>query len=191
LRTMVDLARSIRFLDAVVTLDAGLRVPFLLPSGAVTPPLTKDELLAAVDRIGAARGCRGARRAAQFADGRSGSAGETVSRVNIFVCGFPAPDLQVVYLRPDGGEDIVDFAWEAKHTVQRQPLLGEFDGKMKYTRAQYMHGRAAEEVVWDEKVREDRLRRPGRGVVRWLWADALSPQRLRAVLLEAGLRLQA
>lgn len=188
LRTMVDLARSTRFISAVVSLDAGLRSPFLLPNGWRDQDISKEELVEAVQRLGTVRGCRAAARASDFADGKSGSPGESVSRVNIYVCGFPAPLLQVSYPRPGGGEDVPDFTWEAKHHVRNVPLLGEFDGKVKYTRQEYLQGRTIEEVVWDEKVRQDRLCAPGRGMVRWLWDIALSPARLRALLLGAGLR---
>jgi hypothetical protein len=188
LRTLVDLARTTRFISAVVSLDAGLHSPFLLPSGVRDKDIAKEELVEAVQRLGSVRGCRAAARASEFADGKSGSAGESVSRVNIHVCGFPAPLLQVSYARPGGGEDVADFTWEAKHHVRNLPLLGEFDGKVKYTRQEYMQGRSIEEVVWDEKVRQDRLCAPGRGMVRWLWDVALSPVLLRARLFEAGLR---
>lgn len=188
LRTMVDLARSQTFGSAVVTLDAGLRAPFVLPNGRKDREITQEELLDAIRRLGTVRGCRQATVAARFADGRSGSAGESVSRVGVYLAGMPAPDLQVAYRSADGHEDITDFTWEPRHCRQNQPLLGEFDGKVKYTRDQYLRGRKIEDVVWEEKVREDRLRAPGRGMSRWLWDVALSPRLLRARLLEAGLR---
>lgn len=188
LRTLVDIARSAQFIDAVVALDAGLRGPLHLPDGGPGHAVTAEQLTDAVYRLGSARGSRGARSAVKFADGRSGSAGESVSRVNIHVTGFPPPELQVPFRTSDGREDIVDFAWEARHTRQQMPLLGEFDGKVKYTRAQYAKGRTMEEIVWAEKVREDRLRAPGRGMVRWLWATAVNPDLLRVALLNAGLR---
>lgn len=186
LRTLVDLARSSRFASAVVSLDAGLSTGHW-PSGA-SRDISKEELVEAVARLGSVRGCRGARLAAGFADGESGSPGESVSRANIYLCGFPAPLLQVRYRRPDGGDDITDFTWEAKHSLHGIPLLGEFDGRVKYTRNEYTHGLPIEEIVWREKVREDRLRRPGRGMVRWLWDVALNPVALRAHLAGAGLR---
>lgn len=186
LRTLVDLARSMRFLSAVVSLDAGLAPARRLPHGG--HDTSKEELVEAVGRLGTVRGCRGARLASGFADGQSGSPGESVSRANIFLCGLPAPLLQVPYPRPDGADDITDFTWEAKHSVHGIPLLGEFDGRVKYTRNQYTHGLAIEEIVWNEKVREDRLRAPGRGMVRWLWDVALNPVALRARLIAAGLR---
>lgn len=188
LRTLVDLARSTRFLSAVVSLDAGLSAAYRLPDGQRDRDIAKGELIEAVARLGSVRGCRGARLAAGFADGLSGSPGESASRANIFLCGFPAPLLQVSYPRIEGGEDIVDFTWEARHHVRGIPILGEFDGKVKYTRNQYTHGLPIEEIVWREKVREDRLRAPGRGMVRWLWDVALNPVALRARLIDAGLR---
>lgn len=185
LRTLVDLARSSRFLSAVVSLDAGLS-PDRRP--AAGHDISKEELVEAVARLGSVRGCRGARLAAGFADGESGSPGESVSRANIFLCGFPPPLLQVRYRRPGGGDDITDFTWEPRHNLHGIPLLGEFDGRVKYTRNQYTHGLPIEEIVWREKIREDRLRRPGRGMVRWLWDVALNPVALRARLAAAGLR---
>jgi hypothetical protein len=100
---------------------------------------------------------------------------------------MPMPDLQVVYPHAFG-EDQVDFRWKRRFHVKHLPLLGEFDGEVKYTRGEFMGGRTISEVVWAEKRREDRLRAPGRGMARWLWADALRPERLRALLLNAGLR---
>ena len=188
LRTLVDLARTERFASAVTALDAGLRAPFILPDGQRDAIITREEVREAVDRLGAVRGCRGARLAADFADGDSESPGESASRANIYLSGMPAPVLQVAYPKPGGGEDRVDFTWEAKHHVRRRVLLGEFDGLVKYTRDQYLDGRSIQDVVWGEKVREDRLRAPDRGMARWLWAVAVSPARIRAVLTEAGLR---
>ena len=188
LRTLVDLARTERFASAVTALDAGLRAPFILPNGHRDATIGQEELREAVDRLGTARGCRGARLAANFADGDSESPGESASRANIYLSGMPAPELQVTYPKPGGGEDRVDFTWDAKHHVRRRVLLGEFDGKVKYTRDRYLAGRPIQEVVWEEKVREDRLRAPDRGMSRWLWDVAVSPVRIRAVLIGAGLR---
>ena len=183
----VDLARSHPFRSAVISLDAGLQERFLLPGGAVVPAVTRDEVMDRLLRLGSARGTRRARRSVGFADAKSGSAGESLSRTGIFLAGMPMPELQVVYPHPFG-EDRVDFRWKRRFQLKRMPLLGEFDGEVKYTRGEFMGGRTIDEVVWAEKRREDRLRAPGRTMVRWLWADALRPERLRAMLLNAGLR---
>jgi len=47
---------------------------------------------------------------------------------------------------------LVDFYW------RRIRKIGEFDGRVKYTRGQVLGNRDPAEVVWEEKVREDALR---------------------------------
>lgn len=187
LRTLVDLARSQPFRSAVISLDAGLQEHFVLPGGLVSPAVRREEVMDRVLQLGSVRGSRRARQAVGFADHRSGSAGESLSRSGILLAGMPMPELQVVYPHAFG-EDRVDFRWKRRFHLKRMPLLGEFDGEVKYTRDTFMGGRSIDEIVWAEKKREDRLRAPGRSMARWLWADALHPQRLRALLLNAGLR---
>lgn len=94
--------------------------------------------------------------------------------------GVPLPELQRE-LRDDAGRLIarVDFWWEEKR------LVGEFDGKVKYTRDLAPDGDVPR-VVWAEKKREDRVRRRRCSVERWTWADLHRPQawsdRLRSAL---------
>ena len=58
-----------------------------------------------------------------------------------------------------------------------QRTLGEFDGRLKYGRM--LHGDAdLEDVLWQEKCREDALRELGWEIVRWVWADLWQPSRL-------------
>ncbi|MNG34902.1 hypothetical protein D3C84_1215120 [compost metagenome] len=66
--------------------------------------------------------------------------------------------------------------------------MGEFDGKAKYVEAAVRGKVSAEEAVYREKLREDRIRRLGFGFVRWSWADLEDPSRLKRRLLAAGLR---
>nr|BFF15511.1 hypothetical protein GCM10025699_68140 [Microbacterium flavescens] len=79
---------------------------------------------------------------------------------------------------------IVDFWWPEFGVV------GEFDGEVKYRTADMLRGRTPEQVVIDEKRREDALRSmPGvRAVVRWNWADAMRAEPLLAALRRAGVR---
>jgi len=49
-------------------------------------------------------------------------------------------------------------------------LAGEFDGRLKY-RLDNPSGRDIEDVLWQEKQREDRLRRQGVHFARWTWDD--------------------
>jgi hypothetical protein len=68
--------------------------------------------------------------------------------------------------------------------------VGEFDGKAKYVEAAVRGKASADEAVYREKLREDRIRRLGFGFVRWSWADLEDPGRLKHRLLAAGLRPQ-
>ena len=118
-RTVVDLARAMPFDAALVVADAALA------SGATTP----DALLAVLTAAAGTRGSRSARRVVAAADWRSESVGESRSRAVLIEAGLPLPDLQLEVRRADGvlvGRS--DFGW------QRQRVLGEFDGRVKYGR---------------------------------------------------------
>ena len=168
-RTVVDLARSVGFEQAVVIADAALF------QGLTTPA----ELSAQVDRAARYRGIARARRVVAFADGRSESVGESRSRVLLTAAGVAPDDLQVVLRNGRGGFlGRVDFVFSGGRTI------GEFDGEMKYGRLTADPGR----TVFDEKVREDRLRDAGFAVVRWTWRDLADPGLLAARIRRAALR---
>jgi hypothetical protein len=65
-------------------------------------------------------------------------------------------------------------------------VIGEFDGKQKYTRNEYTGGNPGE-VAWKEKKREDRLRALGCGVVRILTEHVMNPPALARMLVAAGI----
>ncbi len=118
-RTVVDIARSAPFEEAVVVADAALA------SGLTS----RNELEEACGRLTGRRGGPRARRVVGFADGRSESVGESRSRVGIARCGLPTPDPQWEVRDRDGrllGR--ADFGWR-EHKV-----AGEFDGRLKYGR---------------------------------------------------------
>ncbi|PRZ18111.1 hypothetical protein [Nesterenkonia sandarakina] len=127
-------------------------------------------------RLGRWRACL------ELADARSESAGESLSRVRMLDLGFEPPQLQVSF---DLGGTVarVDFYWPGVGVV------GEFDGKLKYTRGSGLSGASAEDVVWEEKLREDALRARGLKVVRWVWDDLQRPGALAARLHTAGVPL--
>ena len=170
-RTLADVAVTEPFLTAVAILDWAF----------ARHPVTADEVLADLDRRALIRGRRRAEHAIAFADSASGSAGESLSRVRIHELGFPAPLLQQPFSDARGLIGVVDFWWPASRTV------GEFDGVAKYLREEFTRGRSVAEVVLAEKRRENRLRALGLNVVRWEWIDAWQGERLRALLVEAGL----
>ncbi|MGZ8179038.1 hypothetical protein ACXVUM_14005 [Williamsia sp. SKLECPSW1] len=158
-RTAMDVARTGSFAEALVVLDGALR------AGA-----TGVELTMVTSRGRRRRGIALVRQAMTWADGRSESADESLSRALMIRAGIPMPDLQVEY-REDDGEVFarVDFDWGGR-------VVGEFDGLVKY-------GDAADVIA--EKRREDKLRALGIIVVRWTWDDLRNPERFIAQLRRA------
>lgn len=150
-RTAVDLARCLNFERAVAVLDAALH------RGA-DPIVMWEVLVTATGHQGVVT----ARTAMAFADGRSESVGESVSRVRMADVGLPMPQLQLdVFTSLGSWLARPDFCWE------ELGVLGEFDGQVKYVGTRDDVARA----VMQEKRREARLREAGWVVVRWEWAD--------------------
>ena len=118
----------------------------------------------------------------RLADPHSGSAGESMSRGQMEILRVPRPELQVAFPRIDEpGNDVVDFDWPSLET------FGEFDGEGKYFDEELTGGRSASQVLWEEKAREDRIRRHRPRASRWGWADAMSRTRLAQILTRAGI----
>jgi predicted transcriptional regulator of viral defense system len=158
-RTVVDLARTLPFESAVVTADAAL----------ATKQTSPEALAACLARMGTSPGTRRAARVVAFADGLSGSVGESRSRVLIHRLGLPAPTLQLPVLRADGSLiGKADFGWEAVRT------LGEFDGRVKYGRL-LRPGQTAGDATYEEKLREDEMRDRDWEMARWTWFDLDRP----------------
>ena len=169
-RTLVDVASTCSMLTGVTMLDHAL--------GALS--VGRDDLRAELDRVAPVRGAHACSAAIGFADGKSGGVGESLSRVRMFELGFQAPLLQTSVTTHLGSHD-VDFEWPDVD------LFGEFDGYVKYSRSEYMAGRTAEQVLFDEKRREDAIRgRTGRRFLRWVWDEAYDPGRFFRLLSEAG-----
>lgn len=169
-RTAIDVARSATFSGGVGSLDWALwrKNPRALRG---------NELVEELERYDFRKGRRQAEAQIAFSTSLSDSFGESECRSVIHLLGFDPPDLQIE-IRDSQGLMIPDFAWLG---VQQ---LGEFDGKLKYTRC-FAPGDDIGEVVWQEKKREDRLRRKGFGMTRMLTSDVKTPARLEALLVEA------
>ena len=167
-RTVIDLARSLPFEQAVAAADHAVRLGLA--------PTELDAGLAAMPRW---PHVRQARRVLAFIDPRSESVGESVSRVRIREDGLPDPELQRE-IRTGVGVLVgrVDFCWDHQRTI------GEFDGRVKYGRL-LPPGKSIEDAIYAEKLREDALRDLGWRVVRWTWADLYAPGRLRDRLQRA------
>ena len=135
-------------------------------------------LAAAPEKRGRAR----ARRVVEFIDAGADRPGESLSRVTMHLLGVPAPVLQHRIVTQSGAVYYLDFFWPD------QGIGGDFDGRITYVDPAYRGGRTADQVVADEKVREDEVRLELRGSGRWDWAVAGSPRDLGERLRRIGLR---
>jgi hypothetical protein len=155
----VDVIRGLPFKDGVVLADSALR------RGRASMRQLQEILR---DCLGWS-GIEGARKVIAFADKKSGSVLESVSRVAFREEGIPPPRTQVKI--GDEWEQFgeVDFLW------QDVGVIGEADGLEKYEPDER---RTTRDKLRAEKWREHRLMDAGYEVVRWGWEDANDPPRL-------------
>lgn len=168
-RTVVDLAGELPFKHAVVLADSALRL------GQVS----MRQLREALCDCSGWPGTRAAQEVVAFADKKSGSVLESVSRVVFREQGIPAPQTQVAIGDEWEQYGEVDFLWE------EYGVVGEADGLGKY---QADDRRSTWQKVRAEKRREERLFDAGYEVVRWGWEDANEPPRLAGRLFAAFAR---
>ncbi len=160
-RTVVDVARTTPFRAGVVTADSALR----------DWRTSKAELVAILATCASWPGIRRARRVVDFADGRSESPLESISRVAFADGGLPAPDLQVWVGSDAWAIGRVDFLWREHRTV------GEADGASKYSDP----GRARSQLLRDRALRD-----AGFEVVHFSWQEIMvTPGRVVAALQAA------
>ena len=174
-RTVLDLARTLPFEQALVIADAALHRKLT----------TADRLAAQLERSARLPGSVAAGRVIAFANGLSESVGESRSRIMIHQAGLPTPELQVEVLDRHGR-----FIARGDFGYRRQRVIGEFDGKIKYSGELNGKDDDPREVLWNEKLREDAVRDAGWSMVRWIWSDLDHPTdviaRLRRALARGG-----
>nr|WP_314841219.1 hypothetical protein [uncultured Microbacterium sp.] len=183
-RTVLDLIGALPIEAAVSIADAAER--------RVTSGGREDEedgritwrrdLQQRIDDATGARGIRQARWVADFADGRAHLPGESVSRLQLFRLGFERPDLQVPVLGPEKRFYFVDFGF------RRLRAFGEFDGKSKYLDETMRSGKSLDEVMLEEKQREDWIRGTTQWrLARWQAAHITTARALGARLASFGI----
>lgn len=163
-RTVFDIVRMLSPETATAAADAALRRVGSIPGSRQVDDepvrLLREELFGMAQRSSGARGIVQAREIIAFADPRAEYPGESVSRLYLSWLGFAAPTLQLPVPSPHGGSYEVDFAFAR--------WLGEFDGEAKYTDAGMRAGRTLDQVLLDEKRREDWIRGiTGLPIIRW------------------------
>lgn len=171
-RTIVDVARFSEqgLLDGLMAADYALRAGLC----------TRDDIEGEWKGLGAqTHGRHIVEQVIELADARAESAGESLSRGQLYIHRYPRPLLQEPQYVNGRWVATVDFDWGW--------LVGEFDGKFKYGRQFAETVEQAEERLWREKSREDLVRRRKK-VARWGWDDALFAKGMCQALEAQGLR---
>jgi hypothetical protein len=177
-RTVVDMSAALPFMNAVVMADRAVQVDRF---GRAKPWTDKEELMTTWSAMTPFRSFSRSRKVLEFTEPRAESPLESVSRVSMWTLGCPRPQLQWMQADSDGEIGETDFGWPAFDAV------AEADGDVKYLDPNYRRGRTVEQVMLDEKVREDRIRAIPRVFSRWRWAVGVNPAALRQKLERLGL----
>jgi len=158
---------------AVAIASAGLRDPrsFLVPGDDALRRglVTAAELAAAVDGLGRRHGAAGVRAVRDWCDPRHESPGETLVAHLLRLAGH---ELDPQFVVPGTGQwTRGGQGYRADLRLRGTRVLVEFDGRVKYEDPQ---------TLWEEKLREDRIRSLGWVVVRVTMADLRDPAAVRA-----------
>lgn len=166
-RTAADLARVLDQSDAVVLLDAALHDPRGGELSGMREQIadhigigrSRNNTFAAIQRLG-------------LADGRADSPLETRIRLVFHRNGIDKPVLQwQIYDESGTFVARTDFAWPELGVV------GEADGLVKYLK-HLRPGETPADAVVREKQREDRIRKRGLLVGRWINGDLERPTQI-------------
>jgi very-short-patch-repair endonuclease len=144
-RTVVDLARTLSFIEGVVVADSALHLGKAAKAGL-------EEVLAACSGW---PGISRARKVVEFSDRRSESVLESCARVIFDEHGLEPPELQVT-LETSEGLFRVDFYWREHRTI------AEADGRTKYE---------TPNKARNQLIRDQLLRDTGRSVVHFTWQE--------------------
>ena len=149
-RTILDLACSFSSEDALVSADAYLRDEFRVFRRVDEQRLEewRADMRHRFSTLKGRRGIRSAREVLLLADPRKDSALESISHLRLDRLGF-AVELQVPVAGPKGETFHVDFRFVGLK------LLGECDGKSKYTDERFLNGQTANDRVYADKRRQD------------------------------------
>lgn len=171
LETAVALATTLPVTTAAIAVDGGVRRQML----------TVEEFVAALP-LGRARGSVRSRTVATALDPRHESPGESYTAIRLVELGAPQIVPQQEFRAPSGHVDRVDF-W-----IPSLGVVVEFDGRQKYVDPEMLGGRDPADVLWQEKLRQDRLtaHHEVRTVVRVTWWHLVELDRLRALFREHG-----
>lgn len=175
-QTALDLARTLPFVKAVSAVDQAVWTE--RRGGPLT---TIDEIRARLEGSRRRPGDVRARRVLDFANSHAANVRESQSRVVVVQLGFPMPIVQYRRVLRGGRLAFSDLFFE------REEHWCEIDGRGKYLSPEFGIGRSPDEIVIDEKNRENEIRREVRGFSRWEAAEADNPRRIWDILTGDGM----
>lgn len=145
MQTMMDCGRTLDFVNAFEICSMGLR----------KCGFANKALQGFVGRKRRLWGIIRARFVAECADPLCENGGEAVAVATIIELGYKQPQTQVTFTSPlDGREIRGDFCWERD---DGSLVVGELDGRRKYTDPAMTNGAEISEVIMREKDRESEL----------------------------------
>lgn len=174
--TVVDCLRVAPFEDGMAIADAALR----------TWKAEHELLEGMVYKLAyGRRGYLNALRIARLADARAESGGESIARAIMIAAGILPHDLQPTFSDPYDRRRTLrpDFLFKLKDGTT---VLGELDGKEKYTSEKMLKGKATAEALIEERKRESHLSALGMPIVRFSMDDVWKPGKLAQLLAVVG-----
>ncbi|WEV64088.1 hypothetical protein [Bifidobacterium sp. ESL0732] len=176
-RTLVDCGLRYSYRQSLGIFDSALRL------GLVT---RKD-----VDKAcaGLHKDCAPVQKLLRDADGKSENGGESLCRATILEAGFTQPELQHEFRDPADPRHLfrTDFLW----ICNRKVIALEYDGMEKYTNQRMTNGHSARHVVYEERQREDALRRAGvTTILRTDYEEVMQPRPLIQKLINNGVPMR-
>lgn len=182
-RTVLDLAQSGDVEDALCVADAYLRRRFRHGHRVDQAGVDawRAHMQGRLHKLKGARGVRAMREVISLADPRKDSVLESVSHLRLTRLGFDV-ELQLPVPGPVGQTYYVDFR------LRSLGVLCEVDGRSKYTDPELLAGRSVQQVVYEEKRRQDWIcQTRSERMIRWGFPEIRSELDLASHLRAAGL----
>ena len=175
-RTAFDCMRNYDFCSSLAIADSSLRHLGATPDTLVN---TFEE------HHGSHFGKERAIQIAMLANGLSENGGESIARAKMIQCGFLIPALQVWVDDPvDTSTSFrVDFCWD----LPNGRVIGELDGREKYTNPAMTGGREAIDILADERLRESRLSGTDAKIMRFSFSDVMDTPKFCHLLNAYGI----
>lgn len=171
LRTIIDCARILPPKEALILVDSAFAhiaesSRFQRPQTLERAEVLRARLQEQLGQLTHLRNVRRARAMIRFASPFADSPPESILRLLTLSAGLPQPEVQPLLTLEDQNF-FPDLMWRTDAGL----VVAEFDGQVKY---QTTFGIDPSQAVFDEKQREDVMRRAGITVVRFIYRE-LSP----------------